>query len=33
MGRKKILVVVTVAAIMSTLYSRKSGTTESDSSD
>jgi hypothetical protein len=33
MGRKKLLVVVTVAAIMATLYRRKSGTTETESSD
>jgi|AntRauTorcE11898_2_1112593.scaffolds.fasta_scaffold03180_5 hypothetical protein len=33
MGRKKLLVVVTVGAIMATLCSRKSGTTETESSD
>ena len=33
MGRKKLLVVVTVAAIMTILYRRKSGTTEIESSD
>jgi len=33
MGRKKLLVVVTVAAIMATLYRRKSGTTETGNSN
>jgi len=33
MGRKKLLMVVTMAAIMATLYRRKSGTTETESAD
>jgi hypothetical protein len=33
MGRKKLLVVVTVAVIMATLYRRKLGITETESSD
>ncbi|ACM59116.1 hypothetical protein Hlac_3610 (plasmid) [Halorubrum lacusprofundi ATCC 49239] len=33
MGRKKLLMVVTMAAIMATLYIRKSGTTEIESAE
>jgi|AntDeeMinimDraft_4_1070355.scaffolds.fasta_scaffold02540_4 hypothetical protein len=33
MGRMKFFVVVTVAAILATLYRRKSGATESESPD
>jgi hypothetical protein len=33
MGRKKLLMVVTMAAIMATLYIRKSGTTETESAE